>query len=221
VTTSFYASHHITAAGGGGMVMTDDLELYKCMSMLRDWGREDRIGYDDKIDERFDHLLDGLRFDKKFEYQHIGYNFKPLEIQAAFGLVQLKKLLKFNETRKRNFARLYDYFKNLKDFIVPKSHPKAEVSWMAFPLTIARASKLSRNELMKHLERNDIQTRPLFAGNVLRHPAYKNIEHRKIGDLSNADYIMQHSFMIGAHHGLTEEQIEYMLSVFQNYLNNA
>lgn len=218
-TTSFYAPHHLTAAGGGGMVMTNDGDLAKEAKVFRDWGRALPENDDENIEERFSFKVGDTDYDGKFTYLKMGYNFKPVEIQAAFGLVQLKKLSIFNRTRSGNFQKLYNFFKNWQDyFILPETHPKAEVYWLAFPLTIRQDSPIERRDLLTYLEASKIQTRLGFSGNILHHDGFKNILHRIHSNLENANTIMKRSFVIGCHHGMTDAMVDYVCEVFENYL---
>ncbi len=216
-TNSFYASHHITAAGGGGMLTMNDPALRNHALAHRDWGRGGNNAED--LKSRFQFNLDGIPYDGKYTYTAVGYNLKPVELQSAFALAQLKKLPKFNKIRERNFNSLYKFFEGYQDFfILPASHPKAESSWLAFPLTLKDNVPFSRHDLLHFLESNNIQTRLLFAGNILRHPAYKNVPHRVVGTLANADKIMRDSFLIGMNHGLTPAHIDYMKDKFSEFL---
>jgi CDP-6-deoxy-D-xylo-4-hexulose-3-dehydrase len=214
---SFYASHHITAGGGGGMVCLNDDKLFARAQAYRDWGR---FGDDiEDIDERFNYHIDGVPYDRKFTYSAIGFNFKPVEMQAAFGLAQLAKLKMFNEIRKRNFHRLRDYLKKYEEyFILPEEHPNADVQWLAFPITLQDNLPFTRLDLLRFLESKEIQTRLLFAGNILRQPAFRTVKHRVVGKLSNADKVMKDTFVIGCHHGLTDEMVDYMCDVFDEFL---
>lgn len=219
-TASFYAPHHITTAGAGGMVMTHSPELIREAKILRDWGRALPENDDKNINERFNFKLQDIDYDGKFTFTKIGYNFKPIEIQAAFGLVQLKKLPKFNKIRSNNFKKVYTFFKqNQSQFILPKIHSKARVNWLAFPLTLKANSNINRKDLITYLENHNIQIRLVFSGNILNHEPYKKIRHRIAGDLKNADFIMKQSFLIGCHHGMTDEMVSYMLSTFKKYLD--
>ena len=217
-TSSFYASHHITAAGGGGIVCVNEPELARRAYAYREWGRAAQ--YDNEaLEKRFTEQLMGVHYDKKFTYTHMGYNLKPVEIMFAFGLVQLKKLKNMIRIRKENFNNLLTFFKNYGQyFILPREHPKAKVTWLAFPLTIKDRVPFTRFELIKFLEGHNIQTRLLFAGNILRHPAYKNVPYRIVGELTNADKIMRDSLVIGAHHGMTMAMVNYVKDVFREFL---
>lgn len=218
-TTSFYAAHFMTAAGGGGMVMTSDKNMIKDAKVFRDWGRALPENDDENINERFNFKVDSIDYDGKFTYLKLGYNFKPIELQSAFGLVQLKRLPKFNSIRARNFKRLYDFFKRYQEyFILPKTHSDSKTYWLAFPLTIRKESGIIRKNLLTYLEKNKIQTRLVFSGNILHHEPYRKINHRVYGSLDNTDTIMRQSFLIGCHHGMTFKMIDYMCEIFDRYL---
>lgn len=219
-TSSFYASHHITAGGGGGIVCVKDSELARAAYAYREWGRA-ALNDSEALDDRFTSDLTGVFYDKKFTYTHMGYNLKPVEMMFAFGLVQLKRLNEAIRIRKRNFESLRDFFKGFERFfILPEEHPKAEVTWLAFPLTIRDGAPFERFELIKFLEDHNIQTRLLFAGNLLRHPGYKGVSCRIVGSLQNADKIMRDSLVIGAHHGMIEEMVDYVKEAFSQFLKN-
>ena len=196
-TTSFYASHVITAGGVGGMVMFNDKKhVTKCLQ-YRDWGR---IGDDSEIvDDRFNHKVDNIPYDHKFLYGVLGYHMKASEMNAAFGLIQLKRFKKFSEIRRANIER---YIKNLQgvgDLILPDDSIKP--NWLAIPLQTEK-----RFELLTFLENNNIQTRVTFAGNVTRHPVYREY----LQEFKNSDTIMKNGFLLGAHHGMTIEDVDYV-----------
>src|SRR3989344_8976178 len=221
ITTSFYPTHSITAGGGGGMVMTDNKDWIEKARMMRDWGRDFTLDTEQNLEKRLSGKVDGQDFDQAFIYLKWCMNLRPVEMQAAFGLVQLDKLPKFNEIRKRNFQTLFDFFRKYEGhFILPESLPDSEVFWFHFPLTIRPESPIVRKDLVRFLEKNKIQTRPLFTGNILRHPGYKNIPHRIAEDLQNADLIMKNSFIFGCHHGMTEEMLHYLMETFFEYLKH-
>lgn len=215
---SFYASHHITAGGGGGMICMNDDKLFARAQAYRDWGR---FGDDvENIEERFNYKIDGIHYDRKFIYSTIGFNFKPTEMQAAFGLIQLTKLSAFNKTRKRNFNRLKQHLNKYKEyFILPEDLKRAEAYWLALPITLKDNVPFKRIDILRFLESKNIQTRLLFAGNILRQPAFRNVEHRVVGELVNADKIMHDTFVIGCHHGLTDEMVDYVCSVFDKFMS--
>ena len=218
-TSSFYASHHITAGGGGGIICFSDPELVRHAYAFREWGRA-ALNDSEDLNDRFTDELTGINYDKKFTYTHMGFNLKPVEMMFAFGLVQLKKLDEVIKIRKSIFGALNDFFGKYEEyFILPKEHPKAKVTWLAYPLTIRDGAPFKRFELIKFLEDRNIQTRLLFAGNVLRHPAYRNVPHRVVGSLINADKIMEDSLVIGAHHGMSLEMVDYIKEVFRDFLS--
>ncbi|MBN2198081.1 aminotransferase class I/II-fold pyridoxal phosphate-dependent enzyme [Candidatus Wolfebacteria bacterium] len=218
-TTSFYASHIITAAGGGGMLMFNDKKLREKARIFRDWGRG-ISRHDEKIRSRLATFkISGRPYDSAFVFMERGYHFRATEIQAAFALAQLKRLKSFMETRRHNFSRIYDFFKQYEEyFILPESMPNSITNWLAFPLTIKKSAPFMRNNLVRYLEDHKIQTRPLFSGNIIKHPAYKKVKYRKIGDLKNSQYILEQSFLIGTHHGLTDKMIDYLFEVFFEFL---
>ena len=203
-TTSFYASHVITAGGIGGMVMFNDEEHLKRAMMFRDWGR---IG--DNIEEpseRFNHSVDGIPYDWKFLYGVAGYHLKACEMNAAFGLVQLDKLEGFLATRRQMIER---YLENLKDcsyYTLPDDSVKP--NWLAIPLQCP-----DRLELVNYLEEHEVQTRVTFAGNITRHPAFREY----MGDFENADKIMKDGFLLGAHHGLTIEDVDRVCNLLKSF----
>ncbi len=196
-TTSFYASHVITAGGVGGMVMYNDKKhVTKCLQ-YRDWGR---LGDDSEImDDRFNHVVDGIPYDHKFLYSVLGYHMKASEMNAAFGIVQLERFGVNAKIRRNNIER---YLKNLKgvgDLILPDD--SIEPNWLAMPLQTE-----NRLELLTFLEEQNIQTRVTFAGNVTRHPVYREY----LEDFKNSDIIMKNGFLLGAHHGMTVEDVDYV-----------
>ena len=219
-TTSFYGSHIITAAGEGGMICCNNKDWERKFKILRGWGRTSALNESENIEERFNKKLDDIPYDSKFIFEDIGYNFLPTEISAAFGLVQLKKLNEFASIRKRNFGNLYKYFSETGLFELPKQLPEVETSWLAFPLTIKEDAKFSRLEIVKYLESNGIQTRPVCTGNILRQPAFKNIKHKNIEQKFNVtENIMRNSFLVGCNHGLSDKQMEKMKNCFTEFLN--
>ncbi len=223
-TTSFYASHNITAGGGGGMIMCDDFEMITRAKILRDWGRalpEHYEHYEGAFEERYNFKLDNIDYDGKFAFLEVGYNMKAVEMQAAFGLVQLNRLAEFNKIRRSNFEKIYRFFKQFEQFfIVPEEIPGAEVYWLAFPVTIRPESGIVRKELLRFLETNHIQTRVLFAGNILRHPAYKNNKYgiKVSGELAGSDMVMKNTFLVAAHHGLNDDMIDYLTKIVREFL---
>ncbi len=219
-TTSFYGSHVITAAGGGGMICVNDVERYRKCKMLRGWGRSSAVDESEDIKKRFGVKLEGLPYDSKFIFEEVGYNFLPLEISAAFGLAQLKKLGTFSDIRRDNFLRLTEFFSQYDYFILPKQLPSVKTPWLAFPLTIQSDAPFSRLDIVTYLEENGIQTRPVFTGNVLRQPAFKNIDYKNHDkDYPVANNSMKNSFVIGCHHGISQKHIKKIKQTVITFLD--
>jgi CDP-6-deoxy-D-xylo-4-hexulose-3-dehydrase len=205
-TTSFYASHVITAGGMGGMVMFNNEKHVKRALMYRDWGR---IGDNsENMDERFACDVDGLPYDYKFLYGVLGYNMKCSEMSAAFGLVQLERFQTFKQKRRDNIERYLENLKDVKELILPDD--SIEPNWLAIPLQTER-----RLELLNFLEDNNIQTRVTFAGNVTRHPVYREY----LQDFKNADIIMKNGFLLGAHHGMDLDDVDYVCDKIKEFFN--
>jgi CDP-6-deoxy-D-xylo-4-hexulose-3-dehydrase len=203
-TTSFYASHVITAGGSGGMVMFNDERLVKICLQFRDWGR---LGGDSEImSERFNHMVDGIPYDHKFLYSVLGYNFKSSEMNAAFGLVQLERFKKFEQIRRSNVERYIENLSDVKEILLPDDSIKP--NWLAIPLQTEK-----RYELLNFLEDNNIQTRVTFAGNVTRHPIYREY----LQPFENSDTIMKNGFLLGAHHGMTVEDVDYVCDKIKEF----
>lgn len=205
-TTSFYASHVITAGGQGGMVMFNEEKHMKRALQYRDWGR---IGDDSEImDDRFNHSVDGIPYDHKFLYGVLGYNMKCSEMNAAFGLVQLERFETFRHIRRNNIERYLENLKDIKEILLPND--SIEPNWLAIPLQTER-----RLELLTFLEESNIQTRVTFAGNVTRHPIYREY----LQDFTNADTIMKNGFLLGAHHGMTIEDVDYVCDKIKEFFS--
>ena len=222
--TSFYGSHIISCAGNGGMFLTNDKKMYERAKVLRSWGRMSTLYKDsENIKNRLNIKLQGYDYDKKFVFSEIGYNFEPSEIGASFGLVQLKKFKKFNMIRNKNFNLHLNYFNKYKNyFIVPRVEKNIKTNFLAYPIIIKENKSFTRKKLQIFLENHKIQTRPIFTGNILRHPAFKNIinERNKINKFKNSDYIMRNGILIGCHQGLKNRDIKYIHSKINLFLNN-
>ena len=212
--TSFYGSHIISCAGNGGMFLTNDKKIYEKAKVLRSWGRMSTLYKDsENIKNRLNIKLRGYDYDKKFVFSEIGYNFEPSEIGASFGLVQLKKFKRFNTIRNKNFNLHLNFFNRYKDyFIIPKVEKNIKTNFLAYPIIIKKNKKFTRKKLQIFLENYKIQTRPIFTGNILRHPAFKNIinNRNKINQFKNSDYIMRNGILIGCHQGLKKFDISYI-----------
>lgn len=216
-TTSFYGSHVITAFGGGGMVCFHAKEHANKAKKFRAWGRTSAVDENITIDERLQTQLGDITYDSKFVFDEIGYNFLPLEASAAFGVEQLKKLDEFAKRRQENFNTLVEFFSQYDDwFVLPEERDDVETAWLAFPLTITEEAPFDRVDVVKHLEENNIQTRSLWTGNILRHPGFEDIECRVPFKTPNADQVMENAFVIGCHQSLTDNKIEYMKQTFED-----
>lgn len=220
--TSFYGSHIITAGGGGGMLMTNRTDFYDKAKVLRGWGRSSsRLDESEDFNKRFSQRLNGILYDSKFIFDTIGYNFMPLEIGAAFGNAQLDKLNIFKKIRIYNFKQLYIFFKKYENFfILPLQETNIKTQWLAFPLVIKTEAPFSRFHLVKYLEESNIQTRPIFTGNILKHPGFRSIPHKRLKEGYHVtDEIMERGFVIGCHHGLTPKHLQKIKDVFNNFLS--
>ena len=219
-TNSMYASHIITGAGFGGIVCFNDKKLYNQAKLLRGWGRSSAtFNESEDISLRFNKKVDGIPYDGKYIFSEMGYNFLPSEISAAFALEQLKKLKQNINTRVKNFNKIYDYFRKYENlFILPNEFKGLKTGWLAFPLIIRNQNKLVRKNLQIFLEKNGIQTRTIFTGNILRQPIMKSKIYKKYKDATvNSDNVMKNGLLIGCHHGLTNKDINYMLSKFDRF----
>ena len=223
--TSFALSHIITAAGTGGMVCLDDDDLADRCLLLRRWGRRSEVqlfGSTRGADRRFfSSLSDGLEYDNLFIFDEVGWNFEPSELSAAFGLVQLEKLSDNLERRKRNFARLCDHFGQRPDvFCLPVTTPELETAWHMFPILIRPESGVRRSDFQQHMERNGIDTRMVWTGNVTRQPAFRQIAHRvPSGGLPNADRVMEQGLVLPSNHALGDDDIDYIWSTAASFLS--
>ena len=222
-TLSFYPAHHITT-GEGGAVVTDDPQLARIAQSVRDWGRDCRCRYDSPptgaCGRRFEWEIPGLDepYDHRYLYVEVGYNLKMTDVQAAIGLAQLDKLPDFVTARKHNFTRLYEGLKPYEEFLVlPAWSKRADPSWFAFPITVRPGAPFSRRDLVTFLEEQNIETRLLFAGNIVRQPGYRHIEHRTVGDLPNSDLVLRSTFFVGVYPGLDDARIAYMLDTFADF----
>jgi CDP-6-deoxy-D-xylo-4-hexulose-3-dehydrase len=203
-TTSFYSSHVITACGSGGMVMFNNTDYLKRATMYRDWGR---IGNNiEDVSERFNYKVDDISYDFKFLYGCLGYNFKSSEVNAAFGLIQMKKLSNFLEIRRKNIDKFYELLKDVPEIRLPNDSMRA--NWLAFPIQVP-----DRLALINYLEENNIQTRVIFSGNITRHPAYRTF----FQPFPNSDTIMKDGILLGIHHGMSEADVDYVSTKLKQF----
>ena len=224
-TSSFYPPHHMTM-GEGGATYTDNPLLKKIMLSMRDWGRDCwcESGIDNTCGKRFDMSFGSLPkgYDHKYVYSHFGFNLKVSDMQAAVGVAQLEKFPTFVEKRKENFQKLYDGLKDISEFILLEKQPNSDPSWFGFMMTLKDDVNFTRNEIVEFLENNKIQTRNLFAGNMLRHPMFDdmtiNTDYRVVGELPNTDKIMNDAFWIGLYPGMGDDAINYMIKMIKLFV---
>ena len=221
-TMSFYPAHHITM-GEGGCVVTGDPQLGRIARSFRDWGRDCYCagGENNTCGTRFSQKFGSLPpgYDHKYVYSHIGYNLKVTDMQAAIGCAQLAKLDGFIAKRRANFDSLMDALRPYEDrLLLPSALPHSEPSWFGFVLTVRDNAGFSRADLVRFLEANRIETRNLFAGNLLRHPAFHGIPHRVVRDLANTDTVMNHTFFVGVYPGLDTARLDHMAATFSRFM---
>jgi CDP-6-deoxy-D-xylo-4-hexulose-3-dehydrase len=223
-TQSFYPPHHLTM-GEGGAVLTASGRLRRIAESFRDWGRDCWCpsGKDNTCGKRFGWQLGQLPhgYDHKYIYSHLGYNLKPLDVQAAIGRQQLRKLDRFVAARRANHAHLLRALAPYQEYLhLPEATPHSEPSWFGLRLTVRDGAPFTRRELVTYLEERGIQTRLLFGGNLLRQPAFANVPHRVVGDLRNSDKLMNHAFFLGVYPGLTSEMLAYVEAAFADFFHS-
>jgi len=221
-TCSFYPAHHITI-GEGGMIFTDNKVIARAVTSLRDWGRDCYChgGENNTCGKRYSGQFGTLPkgYDHKYVYSHIGYNLKVTDMQAAIGVEQMKKLPRFVERRKENFRAWMAGFQSWNNkFILPHATAGSDPSWFAFPVTVKTDAGFTRTELTDYLAFNQIETRNLFAGNLLRQPAYSKIQHRVAGLLDNTETIMNDTFFLGTYPGMTQTMISHTLTLIGEFI---
>ncbi len=221
-TASFYPAHQITM-GEGGCVTTDDGQLSRILTSYRDWGRDCYCagGKSNTCGKRFTQQFGQLPpgYDHKYIYSHIGYNLKLTDMQAAVGCAQLSKLEDFIQKRRENYHRLMEILTPYQDrLVLPHPSKFSEPAWFCFVITVRENAGFTRNELTGYLEANRIETRPMFSGNLLRHPAFENIICRVVGDLKNTDLVMENSFFIGVYPGIGDPQLAWIKEVFNRFM---
>ena len=220
-SVSFYPAHHITTGEGGAVLHKSPL-VRRQIESFRDWGRDCycETGKDNTCQKRFEWKLGDLPegYDHKYTYSHIGYNLKATDMQAALGVSQLNKLETFIEIRRRNFDHLTAAFSGVEGVILPKATPKSVPSWFGFPITLDPRHPVNREALLRFLDERKIGTRLLFAGNVLKQPAYRNVDARVVGDLTNTDIVMNRTFWLGVHPQLGPAQLDYVAESVVEFL---
>lgn len=223
--TSFYGSHIISCAGNGGMLLTNNLDYFKKAKVVRSWGRMSTLIKDsENINKRLSIKLRGFDYDKKFVFSELGYNFEPSEIGASFGLEQLKKFKKFSLIRNQNFYKHLNFFKeNSEYFITPKIGKNIYTNFLAYPIILVKNKLFNRKKIQIFLEKQGIQTRPIFSGNILRHPAFENLvsKRNRLNDFKNSDYIMKNGLLIGCHHGLTDKDVLFIHKKIKFFLKKS
>ncbi len=224
-TVSFYPAHHITM-GEGGAVLTDKPNLQVIIESFRDWGRDCwcHTGKENTCGKRFEWQQGDLPcgYDHKYIYSHIGYNLKATDMQAALGASQIDKLPQFIERRKANFRYLYSALKPLEEFLLlPEATPGSDPSWFGFLIAVRESAPFTRADLIRALDAKKIDTRLLFAGNLLRQPAYKDCEYRVIGDLPNTDFVMNNVFWIGVYPGLTRPMLDFVAETITDFVSQS
>ena len=219
-TNSFYASHIINGAGFGGIACFNDYSLYQNAKLLRGWGRSSAtFNESEKIEDRFDVKISGIQYDKKYIFSELGYNFLPSEISAAFAIEQIKKLENNILLRDRNFSYLKEFFKNYpKYFKLPETYPNVRTPWLAFPLVIKQNKRFNRREMQIFFERNNVQTRTIFTGNILRQPLMKKLKYKSHKNTALiADDVMKNGILLGCHQALNKNDLKRMCNLFLKF----
>lgn len=223
-TASFYPAHHITTGEGGAVFVKSPL-VKKQVESFRDWGRDCycETGHDNTCKKRFDWQLGDLPagYDHKYVYSHIGYNLKATDMQAALGLSQLKKLDGFVAARKANFEHLTQRLQSTQGLILPKATQGSDPSWFGFPITLDPELPVDREDLLRFLDSRLIGTRLMFAGNVMRQPAYRDVDFRVVGSLSNTDVVMRRTFWVGVYPGLTLPMLDFIADSILEFISRA
>ena len=224
VTNSFYASHIINGAGTGGIVCFNDYNLYQRAKLLRGWGRSSaHFNESESIKDRFNVKISGIDYDAKYIFSDLGYNFLPSEISAAFALEQIKKLKENIRIRNKNFDYLKNFFSKYIDlFNLPEQYENVKTPWLAFPLVIKKNAYFKRRDMQIYFEKNNIQTRTIFTGNILRQPAMKNRKYKKHPDTDFiADDVMKNGILLGCHQGMKKSELDYICQIFLNFLKSC
>jgi len=221
VTNSFYASHIINGAGTGGIVCFNNYNLYQKAKLLRGWGRSSAtFNESENTTKRFSVKVSGIDYDAKYIFSDLGYNFLPSEISAAFAIEQLKKLKNNILIRNRNFEYLKNFFSKYKNYFkLPEQNAGVKTPWLAFPLVIKKNKKFNRKMMQTFFEKNNIQTRTIFTGNILRQPVMKNRDYKKHPDCDEvANDVMKNGILLGCHQGMNKSELNYMCSIFKKFI---
>jgi CDP-4-dehydro-6-deoxyglucose reductase, E1 len=221
-TNSFYASHIINGAGTGGIVCFNDNNLYQKAKLLRGWGRSSAtFNESESAEKRFSVKVSGIDYDAKYIFSDLGYNFLPSEISAAFALEQIKKLKNNISIRKKNFDYLKNFFSNYKNYFkLPEQNVGVKTPWLAFPLVIKKNKLFNRKQMQIFFEKNNIQTRTIFTGNILKQPVMKNRYYKKHPKCDYiADDVMRNGILLGCHQGMIKSELDYMCNTFKKFIN--
>ena len=224
VTNSFYASHIINGAGTGGIVCFNDYELYQRAKLLRGWGRSSaHFNESESIKDRFNVKISGIDYDAKYIFSDLGYNFLPSEISATFAIEQIKKLKDNIKIRNKNFDYLKKFFNNYDDlFNLPEQYKNVKTPWLAFPLVIKENKIFNRKKMQIYFERNNIQTRTIFTGNILKQPVMKNRKYKKHPQCDAiADNVMKNGILLGCHQGMKKKELDYICQTFIKFFKHC
>ena len=224
VTNSFYASHIINGAGTGGIVCFNDFELYQRAKLLRGWGRSSaHFNESESIKDRFNVKISGIDYDAKYIFSDLGYNFLPSEISATFAIEQIKKLKDNIKIRNKNFDYLKDFFNNYNDlFNLSEQYKNVKTPWLAFPLVIKENKYFNRKEMQIYFEKNNIQTRTIFTGNILKQPVMKNRKYKKHPQCDAiADNVMKNGILLGCHQGMKKNELDYICQTFIKFFKHC
>ena len=220
-TNSFYASHIINGAGTGGIVCFNDFELYQKAKLLRGWGRcSATFNESEDINKRFNIKVSGINYDAKYIFSELGYNFLPSELSAAFAIEQIKKLSNNIKIRNKNFDYLKNFFGKYDFFKLPEQYPGVKTPWLAFPLVIKKNRYFTRRDLQIFFEKNNIQTRTIFTGNILKQPVMKNKYYKKHPQCDKiANDVMKNGILLGCHQGMKKGELDYICKIFKKIIN--
>jgi len=221
VTNSFYASHIINGAGSGGIVCFNDYKLYQRAKLLRGWGRSSAtFNESENSSKRFNVKISGIDYDAKYIFSDFGYNFLPSEISAAFALEQIKKLKNNISIRNKNFEYLKKFFSKFQNYFhLPEQYAGVKTPWLAFPLVIKENKKFSRKQMQIYFEQNNIQTRTIFTGNILKQPVMKNRYYKKHPKCDSiANDVMKNGILLGCHQGMVKKELDYICNKFKKFI---